>query len=147
MLERQRITTLRGQNLGVREIARRIDRSASTVSRELRRNRLAHDRAYADLAHLRARERSRRPRRTRLNVDAELRELVQDRLACEWSPEQIAGWLRLRFPDRLEWHVCHETIYQALYYGGADGPASRSAPAWARPCRPPLNRRAGPVRV
>ncbi len=62
LLERQRIATLRGQGLGVREIARRLDRSPSTVSRELRRNVRPHDCCYdADLAHARTRERTRRP--------------------------------------------------------------------------------------
>ena len=55
LLERQRIATLHGQGLGVREIARRVDRSPSTVSRELRRNVRPHDRNVddADLAHAR----------------------------------------------------------------------------------------------
>jgi IS30 family transposase len=39
----------------------------------------------------------------------------------EWSPEQIAAWLRATYPDRVTWHVCHETIYQALYHGGKGG--------------------------
>jgi hypothetical protein len=115
-LERCRIATLRGQKLGVREIARRIGRNAGTVSRELRRNRLAHDRDYdADLAHAhaRARDRARRPRRTRLSTDVGLRAAVQGKLELEWSPEQIAGWLRATFPLLTAWHVCHETIYEA----------------------------------
>src|SRR5690242_9849653 len=59
LLERQRIATLRAQGVGVREIARRLDRSPSTVSRELRRNVRPHDRDYdADLAHARSRERT-----------------------------------------------------------------------------------------
>ena len=121
-LERRRIATLRGQGLGVREIARRVGRDASTVSRELRRNRLAHDRAYdADLAHARARERARRPRRTRLSIDPELRAAVQAKLELEWSPEQIAGWLRATFPLLMAWHLCHETIYQALSPVPGDG--------------------------
>ena len=125
-LERQRIATLRGQGLGVREIARRIERSPATVSRELRRNRRPHDRHYdADLAHHRARERSRRPRRGRLNQDTELRAVVQAKLEQEWSPEQIAGYLRATFPDQPTWHLCHETIYQALYHGGAGGLSRR----------------------
>jgi transposase, IS30 family len=140
-LERQRIATLRGQGLGVREIARRIERAASTVSRELRRNRLAHDRAYdADLAHLRARQRALRPRRTRLNTDPELRALVQAKLEQEWSPEQIAGWLRVSFPERREWHLCHETVYQALYFGGAGG-LSRTLTVRLRTSRPLRKRR------
>jgi IS30 family transposase len=42
---------------------------------------------------------------------------VQAKLEPEWSPEQIAAHLRRAFPDRPRWHVCHETIYQALYRG------------------------------
>jgi transposase len=66
-LERQRIATLRGHGHGVREIARRLGRSPSTVSRELRRNLRPHDQhGYdGDLAHARARQRARRPRRVR----------------------------------------------------------------------------------
>ncbi len=96
LLERQRIATLRERGHGVREIARRLGRSASTVSRELRRNLLTHDRNTYDgeLAHARARERARRVRRCRLAQDVALREVVQTKLELEWSPEQIAAWLR-----------------------------------------------------
>lgn len=64
LLERQRIAALRGRGLGVRDIAGRIGRSPSTVSREIRRNLLAHDRDRydGDLAHARARQRARRVR-------------------------------------------------------------------------------------
>lgn len=140
-LERQRIATLRGQGLGVREIARRIERSPATVSRELRRYRRPHDRHYdADLAHVRAREKARRPRRPRLSRDTELRAVVQGKLELEWSPEQIAGWLRATFPGRPSWHVCHETIYQALYYGGTGG-LSRTLTTRLRTGRPLRKRR------
>lgn len=111
-LERQRIATQRGQGLGVREIARRIERDPATVSRELRRNRRPHDKAYdGDLAHARARQRSRRPRRGKPNLDEQLRGLVQERLEQDWSPEQIAAYLRAAFSDEPQWHLCHETIY------------------------------------
>jgi hypothetical protein len=122
LLERQRIATLRRDGLGVRAIAEQLGRAPSTISRELRRNVLQHDRAYdADLAHSRARDRARRPRRGRLLADGELRALIQAKLELDWSPEQIAAWLRRTFPDQASWHVCHETIYQALYYGGKGG--------------------------
>lgn len=61
-LERQRIASLAERGHGVREIARRLGRAPSTVSRELRRNRSPHDRGGydGDLAAARARERARR---------------------------------------------------------------------------------------
>lgn len=100
--ERQRIASLRAQGLGVRAIARRLERSPATISRELRRNLRPHDGGVydGDLAHARARERAGRQRPGRLAVDAELRALVQDKLGLEWSPEQISAWIRLSFPDR-----------------------------------------------
>jgi IS30 family transposase len=123
LLERQRIATLRERGLGVRAIADRLGRPPSTISRELRRNTLAHDRGIydADLAHARARQRLRRERGGRLMHDAHLRAEVAAKLELEWSPEQIAAWLRGTYPDRPDWHICHETIYQAIYYSGISG--------------------------
>ena len=119
LLERQRLASLRSRGLGVREIAVMIGRSASTVSRELRRGTAGHDRGGydGDLAHARAQQRRTRVRPGLLAGDPELCGLVQAKLLLEWSPEQIAGWLRFTFPERRAWHVCHETIYQALYTG------------------------------
>jgi IS30 family transposase len=78
LLERQRIATLRERGCGVREIARRIGRCPSTVSRELRRNLRTHDRGCydGDLAHARARQRARRLRDARLGRDDALRAVV-----------------------------------------------------------------------
>jgi IS30 family transposase len=123
LLERQRIASLRAQALGVRAIAERLGRSPSTISRELRRNTLGHDQGVydGDLAHARAGQRARRPRRGRLLQDEALRIEVQAKLELEWSPEQIAAYLRRSWPHRPGWHVCHETIYQALYHGGKGG--------------------------
>jgi IS30 family transposase len=122
MVERQRLAGLHRQGLSVREIARRLDRSPSTVSRELRRNTAEHDHCYdAVLAHLRARERGARPGRSRLARDPKLRAVVQEKLEEEWSPEQIAAHLRAEYPNRPDWHLCHETIYQALYRGSRGG--------------------------
>lgn len=123
LLERQRIATLHRQCVSMREIARRLGRAPSTISRELRRNSAQHDVAGydGDLAHSRARERLERPRGGRLKSEPGLREAIQAKLELEWSPEQIAAWLRTEHPDRPRWHVCHETIYQALYNRGRSG--------------------------
>jgi IS30 family transposase len=150
LLERQRIATLPRQGLGVRAIADELGRAASTISRELRRGVARHDRSGydGDLAHARARERARRPRRGRLLADAQLRAQVQAKLEPEWSPEQIAAWLRAAFPDRTGWHVCHETIYQALYHGGRSGLSRqltrrlRTGRPLRKRCRRPAERRA-----
>jgi transposase len=102
LLERQRIATLRDRGLGVREIARRLGRAPSTVSRELRRNMRPHDQGIydADLAHARARASARRERAGKLVRDDALRILVQAKLELDWSPQQIAAWLRTAYPDR-----------------------------------------------
>lgn len=137
LLERQRIATLTARGLSIRQVAARIGRAPSTVSRELRRNVLRHDRGGydGDLAHARARERRCRPRvAARLLRDAQLRALVQDKLEEDWSPEQITGWLRAEHPDRPGWHLCHETIYRALYAG--DSGLSRTLTARLRTRRP-----------
>lgn len=143
-LERQRIGTLKAQGLGVREIARRLDRSPSTVCRELRRNMLAHDnnRYDADLAHARAGQRANRPRPPRIAGDEQLRRVVQAKLKLEWSPEQIAAHLRRSYPDHPGWHVCHETIYQALYRGTSG--LSRELTRRLRTGRPLRKRRRRP---
>lgn len=111
----------------------------------MRRNRLAHDPDYdAHLAHARARERARRPRQTRLSGDPELRAAVQAKLELESSPEQIAGWLRSAFPLLVAWHLCHETICQALH--GGRGGLSRTPTRRLRTGRPPRKRRCRPDR-
>lgn len=145
LLERQRIATLRGQGLGIREIARRLDRAPSTVSREVRRNMRPHDRAIydADLAHSRAKENARRSgRKRRLVIDHELRALVQNKLELDWSPQQIALFLRQEFPGRKDWHLSHETIYQALYRGNSG--LSRTLTRRLRTRRPMRRRRRRP---
>lgn len=142
LLERQRIATLRRHGLSIREVARELGRAPSTISRELRRNTSRHDTGGydGDLAHSRARERVERPRGGRLAADPELREAVQRKLKLEWSPEQIAAWLRAEYPSRARWHVCHETIYQALY-NGAKGGLSRQLTKKLRTGRPLRKRR------
>jgi helix-turn-helix protein len=108
LLERQRVATLRDRGLGVREIARRLGRAPSTISRQLRRNTPPHDNGIydADLAHARARASARRERIGKLIGDDVLRALVQQKLELDWSPQQIAAWLGVAHPDR-SLHVCH----------------------------------------
>ncbi|MCS5496491.1 IS30 family transposase [Cnuibacter physcomitrellae] len=106
--------------LSVRAIARMVGMSASTVSRELRRNAVQHwgqDRYSAHLAHHRALLRRSRPTPRRLE-DPALRGEVVSRLNLRFSPQQVSGQLRVEFPDDEGMRVSHETIYQALYLQG-----------------------------
>jgi IS30 family transposase len=116
--EREELALGVAARLGVREIARRLDRSPSTISRELARNRLSDGRYRAVAADRAAALRRRRPKPARLAINHELREVVQAGLTRKWSPEQISRTLRREFPSRPEMHVSHETIYQSLYVQG-----------------------------
>ncbi|MFB7733595.1 transposase [Streptomyces sp. NPDC056112] len=145
--ERRRIASLCERGLTIREIAARLGRAPSTVSRELRRDSRPHGNgAYdADLAHHRCRERAGRPRRAKPAVDPELRAEVQAKLDQEWSPEQIAAHLRCRRPDHpeRERHLCHESIYRALYQGAKSG-LSRTLTRKLRTGRPLRKQRRRP---
>ena len=117
--EREEIAVGVGRGLSCREIAGRLapGRSASTVSREVRRNSVRG--VYrAHLAQREAQERARRPKPAKLAAGDELREWVQGKLEMNWSPEEISARLKLEFPGRAEMRVSHETIYQSLYVQG-----------------------------
>jgi IS30 family transposase len=114
--EREEIALARARGETIRAIARRLGRSPSTVSRELRRNADRRDGGYrATTAHALAHERASRPKPAKLATNLALREIVQDDLTRRFSPEQIAGRLRRRFPEQPEMWVSAETIYQSLY--------------------------------
>ena len=103
--------------LSVRTIAREIDRAPSTVSREVRRNRSL--RGYRPrFAHELARQRARRPKAFKLERHPKLAGRIERMLRDDWSPEQIAAWLRKRHPDDPRWWVSQEAIYRALYVQG-----------------------------
>jgi transposase, IS30 family len=113
--EREEIALAYARGETMRAIARRLGRSPSTISRELRRN-ADRDGGYRPTtAHARAFERASRPKPAKLATNLRLREIVQDDLRRRRSPEQIAGRLRRRFPDDREMWVSTETIYQSLY--------------------------------
>jgi transposase, IS30 family len=113
--EREEIALACARGETMRAIARRLGRSPSTISRELKRN-ADRDGGYrATTAHARAFGRASRPKPAKLATNLRLRRIVQDDLRRRFSPEQIAGRLRRRFPDDPEMWVSTETIYQSLY--------------------------------
>src|SRR5680860_821284 len=103
------------------QIAERIGRAPSTVSRERTRNGPRGGAYRACTAQRAADVRARRPRVCRLVADRALALLVEGLLEECWSPQQIAGRLLVEHPDQPERRVSHETIYQALYMRGRGG--------------------------
>jgi hypothetical protein len=83
----------------LRQIARVLGRPASTVSREVARNK-GRDRYRAIDAEDRAWERARRRQPSLLARNPRLRQVVADKLRQDWSPEQIAGYLARTYPER-----------------------------------------------
>ena len=112
--EREEISRGIAAGQSMRQIAQRLGRSPSTVSREIRRN--GGCSAYrASEAETRAWERALRPKSCRLARLAELRWRVAQKLALQWSPEQVSGWLKRQFPADQGMQISHETIYRSLF--------------------------------
>jgi IS30 family transposase len=112
--EREEISRGIAAGRPIRRIARDLGRSPSTVSREIRRN--GGSQSYrASWADRGAWERALRPKPCHLAHHAPLRWRVAQKLALQWSPAQIAGWLKQRFPTDPDMQLSHETIYRSLF--------------------------------
>src|SRR3954447_14110479 len=146
--EREEVALWRAQGHGVREVARRLGRAASTVSRELRRDAAPRGGGLeyrATTARWHAERAARRPKPAKLATNPALRAHVRDRLAgavlapggpavtwkgrrhgrrrhrrwaSAWSPRQISRRLRLGFPGDEAMRISHEAIYQSPYVQG-----------------------------
>lgn len=110
--ERTLIKGWRKQNLSLREIGRRLNRSHTTISRELKRNlwcgRHYYIRSAQEFYEYRLK---RRAQRFRLKTQW-ARDFVYQKLHIGWTPELISGRLREMKPEH---YVCHESIYQYIY--------------------------------
>jgi IS30 family transposase len=112
--EREDISRGIASGSSIREIAKYLDRAASTVSREVSR----HGGRPAYRAHEaddQAWESALRPKRCLLAVNCKLRNIVASKLILDWSPEQISGWLKTQYSDDESMRVSHETIYRSLF--------------------------------
>ena len=98
----------------IRSMASLLGRSPSTVGREVSRNG-GYDQYRAALADDRAWDSARRPKRCKLAMRSRLRRAVARKLRLNWSPEQIAGWLKRGHPGDGANQVSHETIYRSLF--------------------------------
>jgi IS30 family transposase len=114
LAEREEISRGLCRGLSMRQVGRALGRPASTICREIGRNG-GVARYRAAQAERRAAARARRPQACLLARRARLRVLVAQKLALQWSPQQISGWLVVRFPHDQSMRVSHETIYRSLF--------------------------------
>jgi IS30 family transposase len=112
--EREQISRGVAATRSIRAIARELERSASTVSREVARNG-GRAQYRAVTADARMWHRTARPKVCRLALEPALAAIVAAKLGLEWSPKQIAGWLKREYPGDTHMQISHETIYRTLY--------------------------------
>jgi IS30 family transposase len=113
-VEREEISRGIARGDSARQIAVGLGRHHTTVSREIDRSG-GRRRYRAVFADEEAWQRARRPKQTKLDLCAQLREIVESALQDNQSPEQISGWLERRYPDNARMRLSPETIYRSLY--------------------------------
>jgi len=113
-VEREEISRGLEGRLSLRCIARRLRRPASTISREVKRNG-GNDRYRAVQSDQAAWGRACRPKLCKLACNRPLCRTISRKLQLNWSPEQIAGWLKRAYPREEHNQVSHETIYRSLF--------------------------------
>jgi len=114
LTEREVISRGLAMHLSLRAIASQLGRSPSTISREINRNG-GYDCYRASAAEEAAWHRALRPKACKLVGRPELVREIARKLRRQWSPEQIAGWLKRQYPKDKNYHVSHETIYKSLF--------------------------------
>ena len=114
LAEREEISRAVVAGDSIRWIATQLGRAPSTVSREIKRNggRECYRASQADQS---AWDRGRRPKAGKLVENRPLARIVAGKLQLQWSPEQIAGWLKRTYPDDTSCRVSHETNYRSLF--------------------------------
>lgn len=145
--EREQIYELHVAGTSIRKIAKTLERSAGTISRELRRHTVTGQ-SYRPYAAQRSSVRRRaRPKTAKLASEGPLRDYVTEGLQLGWSPEQVCHRMVADHPDDAEMRVCHETVYQAIYVQARGGlkrevaQALRSGRARRKPHKKPDERR------
>jgi IS30 family transposase len=114
--DREAISRGLAAGLKYREIARRLERPVSTITREVKRN-YGHNLYRACAAQRKAEKHSgyRRGGQRKINKYPRLKRYVETKLGLAWSPDEIARRLRLDYADDMTMQVSHETIYQYIY--------------------------------
>lgn len=119
--ERHSLMYLLQMNLSYREIGRRLNRSHTSISREVKRNGRQYGWCYVDnVADMKAQQRSQTAKHNIKRDDQTLYALVIEKLQLGWSPDAISGWLKICSKKKSKW-VTRETIYRWVYRNAAEG--------------------------
>lgn len=122
--ERDQIALMKAEGDTVRGVARKLGRSPSSISEEIKRN--SYQGHYVAIHAQRVTEERRVQARKRHPLkNRSIYSYAMRKLRNGWSPEQIAGRLKLRHPDNPYWHIHHETIYRFVY-----GPKNKEKRLW-----------------
>jgi IS30 family transposase len=114
LTEREEVSRALAAGRSIRSIASQLGRAPSTISREIQRN--GGQQWYrASRADQAAWDRAQRPKTCKLVKNRRLARVVAGKLQSQWSPEQIAGWLKRTYPADETHQVSHETIYRSLF--------------------------------
>lgn len=117
--ERKLIADWRANGLSNKKISKRLNRNTATIGREITRNSFKYG-VYEPL-HAQARADKRLMKRAydkQPLKNSDVYAYAMEKLKSGWSPEQIAGRLKRRYPDNSYWHISHEAIYQYIYSEG-----------------------------
>lgn len=114
LIEREEISRGIASDYSIRQIARVLGRSPSTVSREIKRHG-GMKKYRAVHADNKAWETARRPKLCKLSQSPLLRKIVEEKLSLQWSPEQISGWLKCEYPHDSLMRISHESIYRSVF--------------------------------
>jgi IS30 family transposase len=114
LAEREEISRSLATGHSIRSIAELLNRAPSTISREINRNG-GHEGYRASQADQAAWARAHRAKSCKLAANPALASIVAGKLQLQWSPEQIAGWLKHAHPGNEDYQVSHETIYRSLF--------------------------------
>ena len=114
LAEREEISRAVVAGDSIRSVARLLGRPPSTISREINRNG-GREGYRASQAEQLTWDRTRRPKICKLVGNRTLAHIVAGKLQLQWSPQQIAGWLKRTYPGNEDYQVSHETVYRSLF--------------------------------
>lgn len=114
--ERDQIAIMRAKKRSIRSIARELNRSPSTISNEIQRSKDIIESEYIAIhAQYLSEERMKNSHKRKPLKNENLYVYVLAKIRCGWSPEQISGRLKKKYPDDKSMQIHWETIYRYIY--------------------------------